>query len=77
MANNRLYLYDPETGAKVLLAKGWDGWQVWDDQAGEPLVDRLAEFLELTDIRAATNANERTTLRLITEADPEYAGGGE
>jgi hypothetical protein len=73
MANNRLYLYDPEEGDKFLLAKGWgDGWAVWGGGTGNerPLEDRLQEWLDARDVSAAYNM-ERTTLRLITEADPE------
>ena len=81
MANNRLYLYDPETHETFLLAVTvGEGWYV---QAGGPMTQPYAERLYhdhfalrlnawLTDRdygAAWSNAQDTTTLQLCTEHD--------
>lgn len=72
MATNRLYLYDPESGEKLMLAKSMaNGWYFKDT-----LPDDLAAWLEGKDIAASYGGTGSTSLRLLTEGDlPENKKG--
>ena len=73
MANNRLYLYDPETGDGVMIARGHgDGWCVYPE-----LMLRLDEFFERLHENAPDGASfgisdSPTKLALIAENDPRF-----
>ena len=72
MANNRLYIQDPENNEQFMLAKSMgDGWQIRDE---EYLGALLSKWLELRDMEASYgNVHEvKTKLILICENDPEY-----
>ncbi len=69
MANNRLYIVDPKTQNKVLIAKGWEiGWEVYDPsklpQKFQQFFDQLAD-----DDRELGALGEYTKLELCTEED--------
>lgn len=73
MANNRLYLRDPETGEQMLLAKSFGlGWSVY------PTVDELSAWLEGRDVAASYGncASQGTRLQLVAENDPSRPGNG-
>jgi hypothetical protein len=73
MANNRLYLYDPDTHEAFLLAKTLaSGWYVNYRRAGDgPEVgEDLDGWFELRDVGASYGScAEPTRLRLCTEQD--------
>lgn len=82
MANNRLYLFDPEDGEAFLLCKtSGDGWipyapgplvQSYEERdAHNPLAFRLMNWLRLRDMDASYGncLNVQTGLVLCTEAD--------
>lgn len=58
MANNRLYLLDPEANEYVCLAKGFGTWTVFDSEL-------LEDFLCRHDFQGSTGGH--TTLRLLDE----------
>lgn len=70
MANNRLYIVNPETGEKFCLAKSFgDGWQTWHD-APEMLEQKLNEFFDGADVEASFGNSAQmkpTKLYLTTE----------
>jgi hypothetical protein len=64
MANNRLYLYDPETDEEFLLAKGFmDGWII--TLRGYGFIEKFQEFLDGKDLNSAAGTD--TELLLLTE----------
>jgi hypothetical protein len=69
MANNRLYLFDPEDGSQVLIAKGFGAG--WDARNLEAVADWLLD----RDI-GGSDAGGVTRLQLRTEYGPEPAVGG-
>ena len=81
MANNRLYIVDPDpesninldtgkTGTPFLLAKSMgEGWYVYCDDPAE-FVDRLNKWFELRDTNASFQTiHGPTTLVLKTEGE--------
>lgn len=68
MADNRLYLYDPETGEKFTLAKSTgSSWYIKDsDRFGAELDEWLSGR---TDARATYGGTGSTSLQLLTEGD--------
>lgn len=67
MANNRLYIYDPETGDKFMIAKSLsDGWYIKDP---EKLGHELEAWLDGRDMSAAYSGTGSTELKLLTEGD--------
>lgn len=67
MANNRLYIYDPETGEKFMIAKAFsDGWRVKDH---EKLGHDLEAWLDGRDMSATYGGTGSTELKLLTEGD--------
>lgn len=71
MANNRLYLYDPESGEKFMLAKSLsNGWYINNP---ETFADNLEEWLDMKDLAASYGGTGSTSLILVTEKDlPEH-----
>lgn len=72
MANNRLYLYDPESNEAFLLAKSiGEGWYLSPRHELDDIMGRLEKWLELRDLSASVGncENRRTQLQLMTEAD--------
>lgn len=79
MANNRLYIYDPETNEAYMLAKTMgDGWypsqRGWSDgttlqfEGAEAWLERLTEWLQFRDQPASYgNAHEKSRLVLLVE----------
>lgn len=69
MANNRLYIVDPESGEHFLLARSTtESWYVASDP--ETFVARLNEWFEMKDPKATFGSiNGLTTLVLKTEGD--------
>jgi hypothetical protein len=71
VANNRLYLYDPEAHEAFLLAKSSGaGWHLAPRYELDDLLGRLQRWLEWRDGGASSgNCGGLTTLRLMTEGD--------
>lgn len=68
MANNRLYILDPETGERICIAKNMgDGWHCFPGEGG--LEARLNKWFEGPRDTGAWDIHEKTQLVLITEAD--------
>jgi truncated hemoglobin YjbI len=69
MANNRLYIVDPDTGEQLTLAKGWgDGW------VSEPEIGAALEsFLNGRE----RQASERGATKLRLQTEDEQFGIGE
>lgn len=62
MANNRLYIYDPESKKAVCIAKGWAfGWK------SIQVADHIREWLN--EVEEWSGCNHSTRLQLITETD--------
>ena len=71
MANNRLYIQDPENNEQFMLAKSMGhGWYIPDDN----FIERFEKWMELKDIAASYgNVDEvKTKLILVCENDPDY-----
>lgn len=68
MANNRLYILDPETNESFMLAKALgDGWYIHNP---EDFAQRLEQWLDGRDMAASYGGiNVQTELRLCTELD--------
>jgi hypothetical protein len=67
MATNRLYLYDPETGEKFVLAKALaEGWYIKNP---ETFAVDLEKWLDGKDIPASYGGTGSTSLQLLTEGD--------
>jgi hypothetical protein len=67
MANNRLYLYDPESGEKFMLAKSFaNGWYI---KNSESFVEDLEKWLDGKDLAASYGGTGSTSLLLIAEGD--------
>jgi hypothetical protein len=72
MANNRLYIYDPESNEAFLLAKSiGEGWYPSPRHELDDVMGRLERWFELRDFGAAYGncINGKTQLVLMTEAD--------
>jgi hypothetical protein len=71
MSNNRLYLVDPRSGRKVLLAKGWAyGWEAWNDPS-TTLLQRLQNFFDTVrnEGRELADIDSDTELEIWTEEE--------
>jgi len=66
MADNRLYILDPATGNKMLLAKSHGGWYIWDAKSIEKRFDELIEKCN-DEGREFGICGNFTTLKLATE----------
>lgn len=67
MANNRLYLYDPESGEKFMLAKAYaEGWYI---KSPENFAEELEKWLDMKDLSASYGGTGSTSLQLLTEGD--------
>ena len=73
MANNRLYIYDRETGDKFCLCKTMGaGWYPFEPD-GQPLGPRLWEWIRDRDQNASGFKDDgKTQLFLVTENDPAF-----
>jgi hypothetical protein len=72
MANNRLFLYDPEANEAFMLAKSsGEGWYVWSRHELDDVMGRLERWCERRDVGASYGncLNGLTVLRLMTEGD--------
>lgn len=66
MANNRLFIYDPETNEAFMLAKSIGNG--WFPELTDAWFNRLASWLEFRDQLASYgNATETSRLQLLTE----------
>ncbi len=68
MANNRLYLYDPDTKEKFMLAKCFgEKWEVWHE---DDFSKRFQEWIEkIEDDQAIYGASGSTKLKVLSEGD--------
>lgn len=69
MANNRLYIYDPNTNKAVMIAKGWGSgfWDpswMFDDESNKVINEFFAHCFDGSSI-----SGQATKLRLATEKD--------
>jgi hypothetical protein len=72
MANNRLYLYDPESNEAFMLAKSsGEGWSIWSRHELDDVMGRLERWFALRDYQASYRncVNGLTTLQLMTDGD--------
>jgi hypothetical protein len=72
MANNRLFLYDPESHEAFMLAKSsGEGWYLALRYELDDMLARLDQWFELRDLGASYGncVNRLTSLRLMTEGD--------
>ena len=72
MANNRLYLYDPESNEAFMLAKSiGEGWYLAPRGELDDIMGRLQRWFELRDYGASYGncVNGLTGLKLMTEGD--------
>lgn len=72
MANNRLYIYNPESRKMFMLAKSLGRkWRVTDN--ANSFVERLNSYLEDVSDEAQYGCSDKPTrLLLITENDPNF-----
>lgn len=68
MANNRLYLFDPSDGGRILLAKSFgNGWEI------RCTAERLQEWMDARDVGASYGCgNEIGRTVLALEADHDH-----
>lgn len=69
MANNRLYIYDDETGERILLAKSFgNGWALWGNFQKE-----FNKWAESRDVNASYGNCElqKTAFFIAAEGDRE------